>query len=121
LAVLLLNLYDGQTREILASATIKNGQKSGIASAVLPNKRTDDNGFGFAVEYNRISSSRLFEFAKVLDVPVSHFFEEMAPGVATGTCFYTPERVRSPRSRLVARSASKPNTSRRLDQRRPKG
>jgi hypothetical protein len=83
LAVLLLNLYDGQTREILASATIKNGQKSGIASAVLPNKRTDDNGFGFAVEYNRISSSRLFEFAKVLDVPVSHFFEEMAPGVAT--------------------------------------
>jgi transcriptional regulator with XRE-family HTH domain len=33
---------------------------------------------------NRISSSRLFEFAKILDVPVSHFFEEMASGVATG-------------------------------------
>ena len=27
---------------------------------------------------NRISSSRLFEFAKVLDVPVSYFFEEMS-------------------------------------------
>jgi transcriptional regulator with XRE-family HTH domain len=26
---------------------------------------------------NRISSSRLYEFAKVLDVPVSYFFEEM--------------------------------------------
>jgi transcriptional regulator with XRE-family HTH domain len=33
---------------------------------------------------NRISSSRLFEFAKILDVPVSHFFKEMAPGLATG-------------------------------------
>jgi transcriptional regulator with XRE-family HTH domain len=26
---------------------------------------------------NRISSSRLYEFAKVLDVPVSYFFDEM--------------------------------------------
>src|SRR5207344_3086974 len=26
---------------------------------------------------NRIGSSRLFEFAKVLDVPVSYFFDEM--------------------------------------------
>jgi len=26
---------------------------------------------------NRVSSSRLFEFAKVLRVPVSYFFEEM--------------------------------------------
>jgi transcriptional regulator with XRE-family HTH domain len=31
-----------------------------------------------------ISSSRLFEFAKILKVPASHFFEEMAPGLATG-------------------------------------
>jgi transcriptional regulator with XRE-family HTH domain len=30
-----------------------------------------------------ISSSRLFEFAKILKVPVSHFFEEMAPGLST--------------------------------------
>ena len=28
---------------------------------------------------NRISSSRLYEFAKVLDVPVSFFFDEMTP------------------------------------------
>lgn len=27
--------------------------------------------------FNRISSSRLFEFAKVLDVPVEHFFDGM--------------------------------------------
>ena len=27
--------------------------------------------------FNRISSSRLFEFSKVLDVPVAHFFEGM--------------------------------------------
>src|ERR1700722_12041044 len=33
---------------------------------------------------NRISSSRLFEFAKILNVPVPYFFEEMAPGLATG-------------------------------------
>src|SRR5258707_6152335 len=33
---------------------------------------------------NRISSSRIFEFAKALDVPVSHFFNEMSPEVATG-------------------------------------
>jgi transcriptional regulator with XRE-family HTH domain len=33
---------------------------------------------------NRISSSRLFEFAKILNVPVSHFFEEMAQGLVTG-------------------------------------
>ena len=33
---------------------------------------------------NRISSSRLFEFAKILNVPVPHFFKGMAPGLATG-------------------------------------
>ena len=33
---------------------------------------------------NRISSSRLFEFAKILNVPLSHFFEGIAPGGATG-------------------------------------
>jgi transcriptional regulator with XRE-family HTH domain len=30
---------------------------------------------------NRISASRLFEFAKVLDVPVSYFFDEMPANV----------------------------------------
>jgi transcriptional regulator with XRE-family HTH domain len=32
---------------------------------------------------NRISSSRLYEFAKVLDVPVSYFFDEMPSSVLT--------------------------------------
>lgn len=31
---------------------------------------------------NRIGSSRLFDLARVLDVPVSYFFEDMAPGVS---------------------------------------
>ena len=34
--------------------------------------------------FNRISSSRLFEFAKVLDVPVSYFFEEMPSNALAG-------------------------------------
>jgi hypothetical protein len=46
-------LYDGQTRELLAAATIKNDQKSGIVYVVPPPGRTDDGGFGFAVEYIR--------------------------------------------------------------------
>ena len=33
---------------------------------------------------NRIASSRLYEFAKVLDVPVSHFFEEMPANALAG-------------------------------------
>jgi transcriptional regulator with XRE-family HTH domain len=33
---------------------------------------------------NRIGSSRLFEFAKVLDVPVSHFFDEMPSNALAG-------------------------------------
>jgi transcriptional regulator with XRE-family HTH domain len=33
---------------------------------------------------NRIGSSRLYEFAKVLDVPVSYFFDEMPPNALSG-------------------------------------
>jgi len=33
---------------------------------------------------NRIGSSRLFEFAKVLDVPVSYFFDEMSSSALSG-------------------------------------
>jgi transcriptional regulator with XRE-family HTH domain len=33
---------------------------------------------------NRMGSSRLFEFAKVLDVPVSYFFEEMPANALAG-------------------------------------
>ncbi len=31
---------------------------------------------------NRIGSSRLFDLSRVLDVPISYFFEDMQPGVA---------------------------------------
>lgn len=31
---------------------------------------------------NRVGASRLYDLSRVLDVPVSFFFEEMAPGVA---------------------------------------
>ena len=33
---------------------------------------------------NRVSSSRLFEFAKVMDVPVSYFFDEMPSNALSG-------------------------------------
>ena len=33
---------------------------------------------------NRVGSSRLFEFAKALDVPVSYFFDEMPGNVLAG-------------------------------------
>ena len=33
---------------------------------------------------NRIGSSRLYEFSKILEVPVSHFFEEMPVNVLVG-------------------------------------
>jgi transcriptional regulator with XRE-family HTH domain len=33
---------------------------------------------------NRVSSSRLFEFAKVLDVPVTYFFDEMPANALAG-------------------------------------
>jgi transcriptional regulator with XRE-family HTH domain len=34
--------------------------------------------------FNRMGSSRLFEFAKVLDVPVSYFFDEMPSNALAG-------------------------------------
>ncbi len=34
---------------------------------------------------NRVGSSRLFDLCKVLDVPISYFFDEMAPGVQDKT------------------------------------
>jgi transcriptional regulator with XRE-family HTH domain len=39
---------------------------------------------------NRVGSSRLFDVARVLDVPVSYFFEDMSAGVAAKT----PSRIR---------------------------
>jgi transcriptional regulator with XRE-family HTH domain len=49
---------------------------------------TDCNSFQQIQKYergsNRVGSSRLFEFAKVLDVPVSYFFEEMPANALSG-------------------------------------
>jgi transcriptional regulator with XRE-family HTH domain len=39
---------------------------------------------------NRVGSSRLFDLARVLDVPVSYFFEDMSPGTAAKS----PSRLR---------------------------
>src|ERR1700683_3458182 len=50
---------------------------------------------------NRIGASRLYDLSRVLDVPVSFFFEEMAPGAAGATGLseaappYEPQKVRS--------------------------
>jgi transcriptional regulator with XRE-family HTH domain len=41
---------------------------------------------------NRIGSSRLFEFAKVLDVPVSYFFDEMPSNALAGRPMSGPGR-----------------------------
>src|ERR671924_1655073 len=34
---------------------------------------------------NRVGSSRLYDLSRVLDVPVSYFFEDMAPGAQEKT------------------------------------
>jgi transcriptional regulator with XRE-family HTH domain len=44
--------------------------------------------------FNRISSSRLFEFSKVLDVPVEHFFDGM--GATAVAAKRKPGRPRAP-------------------------
>ena len=47
---------------------------------------------------NRIGSSRLFEFAKILDVPVSYFFDEMPANALAGR----------PMSGVAARASARP-------------
>lgn len=50
---------------------------------------------------NRISCSRLYEFAAVLDVPVSYFFESLPPAALSG-------RATSRRSRKAPAAAGLP-------------
>jgi transcriptional regulator with XRE-family HTH domain len=64
-----------QRRVLLGMSQATFGKAAGISFQQV--QKYENGG-------NRISSSRLFEFAKILNVPVSHFFEEMAPGLATG-------------------------------------
>ena len=54
---------------------------------------------------NRISSSRLYEFAKVLDVPVSYFFDEMPSNALSG-------RYRVAAARASARPARRSSRTR---------
>jgi len=44
--------------------------------------------------FNRISSSRLFEFASVLDVPVSHFFDGLTSKTASGKESPGPTKIK---------------------------
>ena len=64
-----------QRRTLLAMTAAKFGTAVGLS-------------FQQIVKYehgsNRISSSRLYEFAKVLDVPVSYFFDEMPSNALSG-------------------------------------
>lgn len=45
---------------------------------------------------NRMGSSRLYEFAKVLDVPVSYFFDEMPPNALSSRGRKSPGEVGTP-------------------------
>jgi transcriptional regulator with XRE-family HTH domain len=45
---------------------------------------------------NRISASRLFELAQILQVPISHFFDELAPEVRDGYASATVGSITSP-------------------------
>jgi transcriptional regulator with XRE-family HTH domain len=64
-----------QRRILLGMSQSALGNASGISFQQV--QKYENGG-------NRISSSRLFEFAKILNVPVPYFFEEMAPELAMG-------------------------------------
>ena len=56
---------------------------------------------------NRIGSSRLFEFAKVLDVPVSYFFDEMPVERAGRPADVGPRQARAVSAKPARRSSRK--------------
>jgi transcriptional regulator with XRE-family HTH domain len=51
---------------------------------------------------NRVSSSRLFDLSRVLDVPLTYFFEEMDPGVIR----QSSDQLRSAQPNIPIRSSS---------------
>jgi transcriptional regulator with XRE-family HTH domain len=51
---------------------------------------------------NRVSSSRLFDLTRILDVPISYFFEEMGAGVADKS----PSRLMGVAEKALAAAAS---------------
>ncbi len=44
---------------------------------------------------NRVGSSRLFEISRILDVPISFFFEDMTPETASAMSFFEPGQGRA--------------------------
>jgi transcriptional regulator with XRE-family HTH domain len=64
-----------QRRVLLAMSQTKLGNAVGLTFQQIQKYERGSN---------RIGSSRLFEFAKVLDVPVSHFFDEMPSNALAG-------------------------------------
>ncbi|HEX9326337.1 MAG TPA: helix-turn-helix transcriptional regulator, partial [Reyranella sp.] len=64
-----------QRRTLLAMSQTKLGDAVGLTFQQV---QKYERGF------NRMGSSRLFEFAKVLDVPVSYFFDEMPSNALSG-------------------------------------
>jgi transcriptional regulator with XRE-family HTH domain len=64
-----------QRRTLLAMSQTKVGEAVGLTFQQVQKYERGSN---------RIGSSRLYEFAKVLDVPVSYFFEEMPSNALSG-------------------------------------
>ena len=64
-----------QRRTLLAMSQTKLGDAVGLTFQQIQKYERGSN---------RIGSSRLFEFAKVLDVPVSYFFDEMPANALAG-------------------------------------
>ncbi|CAN5920739.1 hypothetical protein BH11PSE3_BH11PSE3_43300 [soil metagenome] len=64
-----------QRRTLLAMSQTKLGDAVGLTFQQIQKYERGSN---------RIGSSRLFEFAKVLDVPVSYFFDEMPSNALAG-------------------------------------
>lgn len=64
-----------QRRVLLAMSQTKLGDAVGLTFQQIQKYERGSN---------RMGSSRLFEFAKVLDVPVSYFFDEMPSNVLSG-------------------------------------
>ena len=70
-----------QRRTLLAMSQTKLGDAVGLTFQQIQKYERGSN---------RIGSSRLYEFAKVLDVPVSYFFDEMS----ASTSARSPGRLR---------------------------
>ena len=64
-----------QRRTLLGMSQTKLGDAVGLTFQQIQNYERGSN---------RIVSSRLYAFAKVLDVPVSYFFDEMPPNALLG-------------------------------------